>query len=109
MKHFVENIFLDDLLVAKEDVTERIEQLVAEKLNQLLDKTFEELLILSPSSPGFHFQMATVFTQLEQYDKAEKEMLIALKFCPSCNTYWSKLGDDTASPLIPSPSCTATI
>ena len=56
-------------------------------------KTFEELLILSPSSPGFHFQMATVFTQLEQYDKAEKEMLIALKFCPSCNTYWSKLGE----------------
>ncbi|MFM8840902.1 MAG: tetratricopeptide repeat protein, partial [bacterium] len=35
-------------------------------------KTFEELLTLSPSSPGFHFQMASVFMQLEQYDKAEK-------------------------------------
>ncbi len=56
-------------------------------------KTFEELLNLSPSSPGFHYQMANVFTQLEQYDKAEKEMLIALKFCPSCNSYWSKLGE----------------
>ena len=56
-------------------------------------KTFEELLTLSPSSPGFHFQMASVYMQLEQYDKAEKEMRIALKFCPSCNTYWSKLGE----------------
>jgi len=56
-------------------------------------KTFDKLLTLSPSSPGFHYQMANIFIQLEQYDKAEKEMLTALKFCPSCNTYWSKLGE----------------
>ena len=43
MKHFVENIFLDDFLVAQEDVTERIEQLVAEKINQLQTRLEEEL------------------------------------------------------------------
>jgi len=57
------------------------------------EKTFAELLTLSPSSPGFHFQMASVYTQLEQYDKAEKAVSTALKFCPSCNSYWSKLGE----------------
>ena len=41
MKHFVENIFLDDYLVAQEDVIERIEQLVAEKINQLAENIFE--------------------------------------------------------------------
>jgi tetratricopeptide (TPR) repeat protein len=57
------------------------------------EKTFAELLALSPSSPGFYFQMASVYTQLEQYDKAEKAISTALKFCPSCNSYWSKLGE----------------
>lgn len=57
------------------------------------ERTFAELLTLSPSSPGFHFQMASVYTQLEQYDKAEKAVNTALKFCPSCNSYWSKLGE----------------
>ena len=57
------------------------------------EKTYAELLALSPSSPGFHFQMASVYTQLEQYDKAEKAVGAALKFCPSCNSYWSKLGE----------------
>ena len=43
MKHFVENIFLDEFLVAQEDVQERIEQLVAEKINQLKTRLEEEL------------------------------------------------------------------
>ena len=41
MKHFVENIFLEQYLVAKEDVVERIEQLVAEKISQLQETIFE--------------------------------------------------------------------
>ena len=41
MKHFVENIFLGDFLVAQEDVVERIEQLVADKINQLRENIFE--------------------------------------------------------------------
>ena len=41
MKHFVENILDGDILVAKEDITERIEQLVAEKLSQLQENLFE--------------------------------------------------------------------
>ena len=43
MKHFVENIFLDEFLVAQEDVQERIEQLVAEKINQLQVYLEEEI------------------------------------------------------------------
>ena len=43
MKHFVENIFLDDFLVAQEDITERIEQLVAEKINQLQERLEEDI------------------------------------------------------------------
>jgi tetratricopeptide (TPR) repeat protein len=61
------------------------------------EKTFAELLEMSPSSPGFYFQMASVYTQLEQYDKAEKAVNTALKFCPSCNSYWSKLGEISRS------------
>lgn len=43
MREFVNNIFLDDFLVAQEDVTERIEQLVAEKINQLQSRLEEEI------------------------------------------------------------------
>ena len=41
MKHFVENIFLEQYLVAQEDIVERIEQLVAEKISQLQETIFE--------------------------------------------------------------------
>lgn len=44
MKHFVDNIFLGDYLVAQEDVIERIEQILAEKISQLEDNIFEEIL-----------------------------------------------------------------
>ena len=41
MKHFVENIFLGDYLVAQEDIVERIEQIVADKLNNLQETILE--------------------------------------------------------------------
>ena len=41
MKHFVENIFLGDYLVAQEDIVERIEQIVADKLSSLQETILE--------------------------------------------------------------------
>ena len=41
MKHFVENIFLGDYLVAQEDIVERIEQIVADKLSGLQETILE--------------------------------------------------------------------
>ena len=57
------------------------------------EKTFKQLIELSPASPGFYFQMSSMYTQLQKYDKAEKMAKQALTFCPSCNVYWSKLGE----------------
>lgn len=37
--------------------------------------------------------MSSMYTQLQKYDKAEKMAKQALTFCPSCNVYWSKLGE----------------
>ncbi len=43
MREFVDNIFFDDFLIAKEDVTERIEELVAERINLLHERLLNEI------------------------------------------------------------------
>lgn len=57
------------------------------------EQTFRELLIYSPSSPGYYFTMANVFTQQQEYARATEQINKSLAFCPTCNAYWSKLGE----------------
>ncbi len=57
------------------------------------EKTYQKMLEYSPSSPGYYYQMANVFTTLQKYDRAAAMAEKALAFCLSCGVYWAKLGD----------------
>ncbi|MBK9246788.1 MAG: DUF3857 domain-containing protein [Ignavibacteria bacterium] len=57
------------------------------------EKTYKKMLEYAPSSPGYHYQMASVFNSMQKYDRAAESAEKALTFCPSCGLYWSKLGD----------------
>jgi tetratricopeptide (TPR) repeat protein len=58
------------------------------------EKVYAQLLEYSPASPGYYFQMSTVYSQLEKYAKSEQMAREALRFCPSCNVYWTRLGQN---------------
>lgn len=57
------------------------------------EQTFKELLVYSPSSPGYYYSMANVFNQQQEYARATEQINKSLEFCPTCNAYWSKLGE----------------
>lgn len=57
------------------------------------EQTFKELLVYSPSSPGYYYNMANVFTQQQEYSRAIEQVNKSLEFCPTCNAYWSKLAE----------------
>lgn len=57
------------------------------------EQTYRKMLQTSPASPGYYFQISKVYSQLQKYDSAAANARAALSFCPSCGTYWSKLGE----------------
>ncbi|MEJ2545391.1 MAG: tetratricopeptide repeat protein, partial [Calditrichaceae bacterium] len=57
------------------------------------ENTFNEMLKLDPAGTGLYFGMANVFTQIQDYEKAEKYMKECLELCPYFSVYWAKLGE----------------
>ena len=66
--------------------------LTASKVDKFED-TFNKFIDENPASPGIYFALANVFTQLQNYNKAEKYLREALKMCTNNSVYWAKLGE----------------
>ncbi|MCD4655354.1 DUF3857 domain-containing protein, partial [bacterium] len=57
------------------------------------EQTIKRLIAYKPSAPGYHFQLARVYFQLQEYDLAKKAVLDAIDICPNNSTFWESLGD----------------
>ena len=61
----------------------------------LIDKyeeSYKELIIQDPAASGIYFNMAKIFNQLQQYDKAEGYLDKCLEICPFYSAFWSFSG-----------------
>ena len=57
------------------------------------EETYQKMLALDPSAPGYYFQMARTYAALQNYDAAQQMLRKAIEICPNNSAYWAKLGE----------------